>query len=187
MTAHGGSRRRQTLESKFTAGVGDRGHSGQVLWPRDPMEAVHRGMSSDNDWTIALIHGRLSIPRNTMNQKKVKIDDLRDRRLFDAVCRMAQSGDRLDPNLIIRSYVDMGHIDRLRTQASQYIEGRRGTGKTHLLTYFTQHINASIQDNHQIAVYIDARELLGETPETTPPARLYGQKLFQQLIALFKL
>ncbi|MBK8262661.1 MAG: hypothetical protein IPK80_15170 [Nannocystis sp.] len=112
----------------------------------------------------------------------IQINDLRDRKIFDAVCRMAQSGDRLDLNLITRSYVDMGHIDRLRTKTSQYIEGRRGTGKTHLLTYFAQDINSSLQTNRQIAVYIDARELLGETPEVSPPPKLYGQKLLRQLI-----
>lgn len=117
-----------------------------------------------------------------MSTRQARFSGPHDPLIFRAISNMTQSGDRLDPDLVMKSYVDMGHITRLMTRTSQYLEGRRGTGKTHLLTYFAHTINLSIDKRHEIATYVDARELMGETPQQSPPPQLYAQKMLQQLI-----
>ncbi len=105
----------------------------------------------------------------------------------DAVVRaahvIAPQSEKLDREAIVRSFVDMGHLQRLRNHTAQYVEGRRGTGKTHLLSYFCECVNGNVAQDHEVAVFVDARALKLEdagTDESTP--RHQAKVLYRELV-----
>jgi hypothetical protein len=95
---------------------------------------------------------------------------------------IAPQSEKLDREAIVRSFVDMGHLQRLRNQTSQYVEGRRGTGKTHLLSYFCECINGNTATDREVAIFVDARTLkLESSPEESAP-RHHAKVLYRELV-----
>lgn len=73
-----------------------------------------------------------------------------------AFLRIAKRAERQDDEVLQRTFVDFGAVfTALSSVDHQFIFGRRGTGKTHLLTYFRQ----SRRTAGEIAIQLDMRNL----------------------------
>jgi hypothetical protein len=107
----------------------------------------------------------------------------RDSAIYRAVNHLAHKAEKLDEGIVTAAFVDMGHVDRIRNPTSQYIEGRRGTGKTHLLMYLASDVNLRLRDEKAIAAYLDVRGLRAESGEEPGDARGTAKRIFRELVA----
>lgn len=98
-----------------------------------------------------------------------------------AAHEIAVQGEKLDRDAVVRSFVDMGHLPRIFNATNQYIEGRRGSGKTHLLSYFCEHVNLGFTENKSLAVYVDARSINLESDPTGAP-RALAKSLYREFV-----
>lgn len=99
-----------------------------------------------------------------------------------AIHEISPKSEKLEQDIISKSYVDMGHLDRILNSTSQYIYGRRGTGKTHLFKYLAEHINNQFHDQKNIAIYIDARCLYLESDENSSSPKHVAKTMYKELI-----
>lgn len=107
--------------------------------------------------------------------------DYRARRIFEAVCDMVPKSEQLGPEVLLSAYVNMGHAEKCTTATHQYIDGRRGTGKTHLLGYLAEAVNSEIATQLHCAIYIDVRDLALESGEPSGP-KGHARDLFRELV-----
>lgn len=78
------------------------------------------------------------------------------RSINEVLLKISKRAESHEPEHLIGSFVNMGSIFTiLKNQDSQIIFGRRGTGKTHLLSYLTTQI---LQDD-RLAILIDMRTM----------------------------
>ena len=102
--------------------------------------------------------------------------------LYRAVTRLAEKAEKLDGSIVTAAFVDIGHITRIMSFTNSYIEGRRGTGKTHLLMYLAERANERLAIDRTVAVYLDLRELRAESgPDETDPPTI-ARKIFRHLL-----
>lgn len=94
-----------------------------------------------------------------------------------AVHEIAPQSEKLDRALVVSTFVDMGHLNRLANQSSHYIQGRRRTGKTHLITYFADSVNDKFSSTRAIAVFIDARTVRVESGDAATPTKHLAKDL----------
>jgi hypothetical protein len=100
-----------------------------------------------------------------------------------ALLRIPKRAERQDDEILRRTFVDFGHVLAALTSIDhQVIFGRRGTGKTHLLTVIRQQRNAA----GEAAVQLDMRNL-GSTSgiygDTTIPLAQRGTRLLIDVLA----
>ncbi len=80
-----------------------------------------------------------------------------DQVLASAVSKMIlRSEKENDSQKLILSFVDAGILEQIDNFNNQIIYGRRGTGKTHILKYFSSSLK---EDPKNIPLYIDSRNL----------------------------
>src|SRR5688572_9615948 len=73
-----------------------------------------------------------------------------------SIMRLTRRAEANDPASLVATFVDVGSLTSLLTSRDhQVIFGRRGTGKTHALTYLAE----SLPSNEDMAVLIDMRQL----------------------------
>lgn len=99
-----------------------------------------------------------------------------------AIHEISPKSEKLEKELIMKSYVDMGHLDRISNSTSQYIYGRRGTGKTHLFKYISEHINTQFEEQRKLAIYIDTRSLHLESDEHNLSPKYVAKSIYRELI-----
>jgi hypothetical protein len=76
--------------------------------------------------------------------------------LRDAMLRLQVRADRIDPDALVRTFVDVGDLLTILSSPDNHVLfGRRGSGKTHALYYLREHV-ASKGD---IAVLVDMRTI----------------------------
>lgn len=95
---------------------------------------------------------------------------------------ISPKSEKLEQEIIMKSYVDMGHLDRISNSTSQYVYGRRGTGKTHLFKYLSEHINSQFEEQKKIAIYIDTRCLRIESDENGSSPKYVAKIMYKELI-----
>ena len=104
---------------------------------------------------------------------------LADREALAAVSRILQRSEReLDPEQLIRTYVETGVLAQLRNDNNHILYGRRGTGKTHVLRVLGEEAR---RDRSVVVVYLDLR-VVGSTNQLDDT----GRSLPQKCITLFK-
>ena len=70
--------------------------------------------------------------------------------------KFAKRSETLDIDYLVKTFVNVGPLFTiLSNKEHEIIYGRRGTGKTHALL----NLKSSINDNHEISVYIDLRTI----------------------------
>ena len=73
-----------------------------------------------------------------------------------AFLKIAKRAERQDDGVLRKTFVDSGSVLAVLTSVDhQVIFGRRGTGKTHLLTVIRQ----AFQSKGQVAIQVDMRNL----------------------------
>ena len=99
--------------------------------------------------------------------------------LMKAVASIKQRSEK-QPNIdkLVESFVDVGILPQLNNANSQILFGRRGTGKTHVLSVLGEELRENL--NHTV-VYIDARTL-GSTSQFTDE----GVSLKTRCVSLFR-
>ncbi len=107
--------------------------------------------------------------------------DYRAEEVFEAVCELVPKSEQLGRDVLLDAYVNMGHAEKCATATHQYIDGRRGTGKTHLLGFLAESINSEIHDELECAVYIDTRDLAIESGEPAGP-KATARDMYRELI-----
>lgn len=105
----------------------------------------------------------------------------RSPQIHKAVCNISQKSEKLPKNVINKVYVDTGHLVRLSNHSNQYIDGRRGTGKTHLLTYLTEEINSKFYQNNELAIFLDMRECRTESDPLSGSPPTKAKILFKEM------
>ncbi|WP_437574201.1 hypothetical protein [Sorangium sp. So ce887] len=105
----------------------------------------------------------------------------RDIVIFQAVCDLVPKSEQLARDVLLDAYVNMGHAEKCTTPIHQYIDGRRGTGKTHLFGFLAESINTKINKDLHCAVYVDARDLAIESGESESP-KIAARQMFRELI-----
>lgn len=101
--------------------------------------------------------------------------------IHKAVCNISQKSEKLPKSVMNKVYVDTGHLIRLSNPSNQYIDGRRGTGKTHLLTYLTEEINSNFHENNKLAIFIDTRECRAESAPFSGSPQTKARMLFKEM------
>jgi hypothetical protein len=102
-----------------------------------------------------------------------------DPQLQKAIASILQRSEKQrDLQKLVGSFVDVGILPQLLNDNSQIIYGRRGTGKTHLLSVLVSELK---KDPQKTVIYIDARTL-GSTSQFSD--RSVGIK--QRCLALFR-
>ncbi len=107
--------------------------------------------------------------------------DFRAQTMLQAVAEIAPKSEQLDRAVLLDAYVNMGHAEKCLTPTHQYIDGRRGTGKTHLFGFLAESVNATVRTQAHCAVYIDMRTLLLESGDRPGP-KVEARRVFQELI-----
>jgi hypothetical protein len=103
-----------------------------------------------------------------------------------AVSNLAHKSEKLERKYVVSSFVDMGHLAGLLGPESQYVYGRRGVGKTHLLKFLVEKINEH-KDNpaeRDLAVFVDARDLLAESDLQSTGPKAASRRIFKELLRL---
>lgn len=76
--------------------------------------------------------------------------------LNNALLRLAKRADQVDPLKLVETFVDVGPLlAMLSSSDHQIIYGRRGTGKTHALSYLADDVGR----RGDLAVYVDMRTI----------------------------
>src|ERR1700683_531794 len=102
-----------------------------------------------------------------------------DPELQKAVASILQRSEKQrDLQKLVGSFVDVGILPQLLNNNSQIIYGRRGTGKTHLLSVLVSELK---KDSQKAVVYIDARTL-GSTSQFSDR----NIEIKQRCLALFR-
>lgn len=69
---------------------------------------------------------------------------------------LKKRAEKTDREVLIGSFVDVGSLGTvLATIDNQVLYGRRGTGKTHALTY----VSGLVREKGDIAIYVDMRKI----------------------------
>lgn len=107
----------------------------------------------------------------------------RAKSLYRAVCRLSPKAEKLDRGTVTEAFVDAGHVQRLSNSTAQFIEGRRGTGKTHLLMYLNDLVNAQLHNKREASVYLDIRDLRIESGTEDRSPATTARRIFRELLA----
>ena len=107
----------------------------------------------------------------------------RDKSLYRAVNKLSPKAEKLREGTVNGAFVDAGHLDRVHNNTNQYIEGRRGTGKTHLLLYLTGLVNGTLMERREAAVYVDVRELHVESGKLDRSPDGTARRVFRELLS----
>ncbi|MEQ1666232.1 MAG: hypothetical protein ABL927_12750, partial [Bdellovibrionales bacterium] len=94
--------------------------------------------------------------------------DIRDGQISKAIVQIQNRAERHPDSPIVNElYVDFNLIGRLKANKNEIINGRRGTGKTHLLRAFEQ--DERLTNMKSQTLYINCNELdSGRAPRETP-------------------
>jgi hypothetical protein len=145
---------------------------------------VPQAVVADGSTSVAF---RLPLPpaaeRRYVGQTAEIMTTAKDPRVSDAVYQLAEKAEKIDRSIVSRVYVDMGHVERLNNGTTQYIEGRRGTGKTHLLLYLSDVANARYDTEGTVGVFLDVRDLRGESGQLERDPRGAAKRMFREIIS----
>ncbi len=140
-------------KGQASLGVGDRHPTRSGQFGRIGYVLPQGGIGGDqNVFTIVKKHAK--------NIKfKCMLDD---HNVAKAVSSISQRAERQkEISKLVNSYVEVGILPQLLNTNNQILNGRRGTGKTHILRVLAEKL---AQDSHKTVCYIDAR-VLGSSPQ----------------------
>lgn len=112
-----------------------------------------------------------------MNRKAL----LRSSELTRAVTQLQPRAERRAREMMLASFVDLGHMERLTVNTTQFISGRRGTGKTHLLRYMEESTNED-SESRRLAVFVDCAGLGADSVPGTIPIDSLSRRAFQEFM-----
>jgi hypothetical protein len=103
-----------------------------------------------------------------------------------SIMRLTRRAEANDPASLVATFVDVGSLTSLLTSRDhQVIFGRRGTGKTHALTYLAE----SLPSTEDMAVLVDMRQLgssVGMYSDETIPLAERGTRLLLDVLEVIQ-
>jgi hypothetical protein len=103
-----------------------------------------------------------------------------------SIMRLTRRAEANDPSSLVATFVDVGSLTSLLTSRDhQVIFGRRGTGKTHALTYLAE----SLPSDADMAIFIDMRQLgssVGMYSDEAIPLSERGTRLLLDILEIIQ-
>ncbi|BDU74252.1 ORC-CDC6 family AAA ATPase [Mesoterricola silvestris] len=102
--------------------------------------------------------------------------------LYPLICKLSPRAEKLDKDVVTKAFVDAGYLQRILCPTTQFVEGRRGTGKSHLFLYLNDYVNTGAAGESALSAYIDSRDIKQESGQDEAPSKEYASRFFRKFL-----